>query len=471
MPDDRPAAKPGGLKQSLIYFGTVVAGQGVAFLLLPFITRAMEPSEYGNYSLALAVSSLIAMFASSWLRNVAMRVYFEARQIGRSRGFFLGIAITQAASLAVLYVLALVVLALFDISPAPISALISAGISMIIGDLTALTATLLRAEQRSTAFAVSEIGTGVIRFICTVGGLALGFTTSEMLFHATSIGLAVAGVYSISKLYPRLEGPSSPDWMLVNRVVRHGPGALPFSVAEWAEQLVDRLIIERFFGSAVVGIYSIGYTLGERTVGLVVNAVYMMAWPAIIAAWQDEGKENARRAVLDAQRLHLWFTTGPTAFLLAYGGSLLELFAGPKYYEAAPLVPIVAASMWLAGFSKYLNRHMELNKRFSLLSGTRMITAAINLALNLILIPGFGMLGAAWATLSSRAFGFVMYLFLRDPTVTPIPFAPLARAAAWSAVCWLLPHVLGLGVVAGMAVFIVLYAPVALFALRKLKTL
>ena len=43
-----------GLKHSLIYFSTVVAGQGLAFLLLPFVTRAMTPAEYGDFDLRIA---------------------------------------------------------------------------------------------------------------------------------------------------------------------------------------------------------------------------------------------------------------------------------------------------------------------------------------------------------------------------------------------------------------------------------
>lgn len=84
--------KDGGrsLGRSLAYFATMVVGQGMSFLLLPFVTRVLTPEAYGEYTIALTVSSLVAMMASSWLRNVALRLYFDAeaqrstREIGRA---------------------------------------------------------------------------------------------------------------------------------------------------------------------------------------------------------------------------------------------------------------------------------------------------------------------------------------------------------------------------------------------------
>jgi len=341
---------------------------------------------------------------------------------------------------------------------------------MLVGDLAIFTATLLRAEQQSSAFAVAEIGAGVLRFVATMAGLYLGFTTAEMLFNATSIGLAVAAAFSIAKLLPRLEGPSRIAWVTVGQVVRHGPAALPFSVADWAERLADRVIMEYFWGPALVGVYSIGYTLGERTVGLLINAISMMAWPTIIEAWQDGGVERARAAILAAQRFNLWFTTGPTVFLWVYGADLLRMFAGPEYHSASPLVSIVALSMWMSGFATYLNRHMELQKRFSLLSWTRMLAAAINTILNFVFIPRFGMLGAAYATLASRGFGLVMYWIIRDREVTPSPLRPLLEAVTWSLMCWLVSDLVSAVALQSMLVFVLLYAPAALLALRRTRT-
>jgi O-antigen/teichoic acid export membrane protein len=467
--ESEPVRSDGGLRRSLIYFSTVAAGQALSFLLLPFVTRALAPDAYGDYALALAVSSLVGMLASSWIRNVGLRLYFDAASRGTTRGFFLGTSILQSVAFVGLYGATLGVMAVVGLELAPWRVLISAGVTMVVGDLAVHATTLLRAEQRPIAFAVSEIGAGVLRFAFTLAGLAVGIRSAELLFDAQSAGYLLAAAFAVPMLWRRLQGPLAIDGHGTREVVRHGPASLPFSVADWIERLADRLVLESFLGTSVVGIYSVGYTIGERTLGALVKAVFMMAWPSILAAWQEGGRDAAREAVREAQGLYAWFTTGPVVFMLVYGGDFMRWITGSEYHEAAPLVGIVSVSMWIGGSASYLNRHLELNKRFGLLSGVRMGGAVVNLALNLILVPRFGMMGAAWATLANRMLNAAVFWIIRDRRLVAVPAATVAAALAASGVAWGLSAPWGLPALAAMGVFVAVYAPVALVAMRRLR--
>lgn len=454
------------LRRSLIYFSTVAVGQALSFLLLPFVTRALDPEAYGAYSLALAVSALVGMVASSWVRNVGLRLYFDAASRGTTRGFFLGTALLQAVVFVVLYGATLAGFALFGVEMTSWRVLISAGITMLFGDLAVHATTLLRAEQRTAAFAVSEIGAGALRFVLTLGGLAAGIRSAELLFDAQSAGYAIAAAFAVPVLWRRMEGPTRVDWSATLEVIRHGPASVPFSVADWIERLADRLVIEHVLGTAVVGVYSVGYSIGERTIGALVKAVFMMAWPSILGAWKEGGRASARVAVREAQGLYAWFATGPVVFMIVYGADFMRWIAGPAYHEAAPLVGIVSGSMWLGGFASYLNRHLELEKRFGLLSGIRMAGALVNLGLNIVLVPMFGMMGAAWATLANRLLNTVVFWAIRDRALVSIPFGVLASAAATAMVAWGASVWLPVPPLAKMGVFVALYAPAALVGMR-----
>lgn len=479
MPDRPDAPGPGstearagtrdGLARSLAYFATVVAGQGISFLLLPFVTRALAPEVYGAYALALAVSGLVGMVASSWIRNVALRLHFDAASRGASRGFYLGTVVLQATFFAVLYVAVVAAMALLDRELAPLSVMVRAGAMMLAGDLAVHSLTLLRAEKRTGAYAVGEIGAGVVRFVLTLGGLAVGFRSAELLFDATTVGYAVAAAVSVPVLWRRLEGPARFDVPRIVEMVRHGPGALPFSVAGWIERLADRLVIEYVMGTAAVGVYSVAYTVGERTMGTLVKAVFMMAWPDILTAWKDGGEVAARGAVRRALALFGWFTVGPTLFLIVYGADLLRWFTGPAYHEATAVVAVVAASMWLGGAATYLNRHLELGKRFGTLSGVTMVGSVVNVALNLWLVPRFGMIGAAWATLGNRLLNAVVFFVMRDRRLVEFPLTQLGAAVGWSVAVWGLASLLPGPPAAAMIAFVAFYAPVALLAMRRAR--
>jgi len=474
VPEIAPTAvgpPTGGLKRSLVYFATIAAGQGLAFLLLPVVSRALSPEAYGAYSLSLAVSTLIGMIASSWVRNVALRLYFDAATRGTTRGFFLGTALLQALGFAVLYGLTLTVLAILGYELAPLRVMLSAGAAILAGDLAVHATTLLRAEQRSSSFAIAEIGGGALRFLLTLGGIALGWRSAELLFDASAAGYLIAAGYAVPTLWRRLSGPLGIDVAGTLEVLRHGPAALPFSLGNWLERLADRLVVEYYLGTAVQGIYSIGYTLGERTMGTLINAVFMMAWPEILTAWKEGSTARARAALSEALVLYAWFSFGPVVFLIAYGADLHRWMMGAAFHDGAPLVGIVAASMWIGGFTSYLNRHLELGKRFSTLSAITLAGATVNVALNLWLVPRYGMMGAAWATAVNRVFNAVVFFAIRDRSLVAIPLGAMGSAAALAAAVWWVSARLPVAPTYQMLAYVALYAPLALILLvRRRRT-
>src|SRR5690606_4408600 len=99
----------------------------------------------------------------------------------------------------------------------------------------------------------------------------------------------------------------------------------PFSVGEWIGNLSDRLVLNAFSTTAVVGIYSAGFSLGDRVVGGLVSAVSLMAWPDILESWTKGGYERARAAVRRYFQIFLWLTTGPVVALVVFGPTVVSL--------------------------------------------------------------------------------------------------------------------------------------------------
>lgn len=461
-------SKHTGFAHSLTYFATTAIGQGLGFLLLPFITRTLTPEQYGAYTLALTASSLVAVVASAWVRNVAIRLHFDAVSRGTTRGFLIGVLALQAALFVSLYGLLMIGIMLLGVELASWRVMVSAGMAVVVTDFASYAFTILRAEQRAWSFAVSEIGGGVLRFALTLGGLTVGIRSAELLFDATSVGFLIAGAYALMALRGHLTGPARIDVVAMLEVLRLGPASLPFGVANWVERLFDRLVVEYYLGTALVGVYSIGYSLGERTIGMLVQAVFMMAWPNILAAWEQGKTASARAAVTEAHKLYAWFSIGPTVFMTVFGGDLLRLVAGADYHDAAPIVAVIALSMWAEGFARLLNRHYELQKRFGPLSGFTVLGALVNLALNIVLVPVFGLMGAAWATLINRLFNVVVFYLTRDRSLLAVPVWTLVHALAWSLLAWAAVGFLPVPVIAKMAGFVAVYAPIAIIAMRKI---
>lgn len=413
------------LRHTAFYLGTIVTTQIASFALLPLITRFLGPDAYGEYALALAISGLLGILASSWIRNVAFRYYFEAREDGTSRSFFWSLAILQAIAVVVAFSLGSIILPLLGQEIVPLRTLWAAAAMVLASDFQAMTLTFVRGEQRSGRYAAAEVGAAVTRLAGTAGGLLLGLDQASFLLLAAAGASVLGGVIAYIGLRDHLLGPPTLSRRPVLAVSKHLVGAMPFSIGEWIGNLSDRLVLNAFAGTAAVGVYAAGHSLGDRLIGGLVMAVFLMAWPDILSSFTDGGYAAARRAVHRYFQLYLWLTTGPLLALIIFGETIVSLL-GTSYADAVQVIGLVSAAAWLRGLSNGFNRHFELEKRFYALSAVTVLGALTNLALNLWLVPTLHAVGSGIASVSAQVLVATVYIAIRDRRLVYFPLQDLA---------------------------------------------
>jgi len=436
----------------------------VSFALLPLITRYLGPEPYGTYALTLAIANLLAMFGTAWVRNVAFRLFFDAVKDGRTGSFYVTIASLQAVIVTLLFSIAVLV-AWWSPNPwIPVSALLSAGAMMLAGDLLSLSVGVLQAEGRAGRFALAEATAASTRFVGTLAGLVAGARTPEFLFLAAAAASALGAVVAVIALRKVLTGPPGFDRHALALVSGRVLGAMPFSVGEWLHATADRVVLDMFATRAVVGIYAAGHALGDRLTGSLVMAVFMMAWPDTLAAWNRGGTSEARLAIRRQIVLFLWFTVGPLVVLMLYAPSVVRLLGG-AYQTAAVIIPWVALAAWVRGLGNCFNRHFELKKRYGALSAMTLGGAAINVALNFLLVPRFGAEGAAVATLVAQSSVTVGFIATRDRDLVDFPFGDAGVVAAATVVATSVAWPWLGQTIQGLLVFAVAYATTLAVAL------
>jgi O-antigen/teichoic acid export membrane protein len=179
------------MTRTVIYFATIVVGQLTSLLLLPVITKFLSPAAFGEYALALATTGLIGTFASAWVRNVGMRLFFDYANLGRTRAFFWTAALLQAVVMIVCLAVGYAVIG--GTSEAlPLPLYVSAGVSVMAADFYALSLNTLRAGHRAMSFGIAEIVASVVRLAGTWLGLLAGFQTPAMLFVFATLSTVVA---------------------------------------------------------------------------------------------------------------------------------------------------------------------------------------------------------------------------------------------------------------------------------------
>jgi O-antigen/teichoic acid export membrane protein len=111
---------------------------------------------------------------------------------------------------------------------------------------------------------------------------------------------------------------------------------------------------------------------------------------------------------------------------------LADIMVGPGLREgAAQVTPWIAASAFFAGINTYyLHTAFTLARRTGRLMVAIAVPAGLNLVLNMVFVPRFGLQGALWATLASYIVGVgVSYALSRKTLALPIPWSMAFRTA------------------------------------------
>jgi O-antigen/teichoic acid export membrane protein len=165
-----------------------------------------------------------------------------------------------------------------------------------------------------------------------------------------------------------------------------------FFFIDWS----DRLLIERFLGLDELGVYSIGYSFG-MLMSLVVMA-FGNAWPPYFISFINKREEAA---VLFAGVLKYYViglgTMTLALFLMAR--PLVITMTAPAFHGAFTVVGLVALAYMLKGCYLIMLPPLVYEKRLYIQSGIEWIAAAVNVGLNLLLLPVLRKEGAAIATL------------------------------------------------------------------------
>ena len=163
---------------------------------------------------------------------------------------------------------------------------------------------------------------------------------------------------------------------------------------------IDQVMLGQMLGERDVGIFSAAVRISESWYFIPVAIISSVA-PALLMA-QAEDEESYRRKLLKVTRRLFWLSVAAAVILSVESKAIIELFYGPGYAASAAVLAVhawagvfvalgVSAGPWFvnAGFLKF--------RMFQTLAG-----AVINILMNLVLVPRFGPVGAACATLASQ---------------------------------------------------------------------
>lgn len=387
-----------------------VLGKAAAMLLALLLTRNLSPEDFGSFAFARSWVMLLGPVASLGFGYATFRFlprYIAARDGGSATGY-VAIALAASLGLSLLFVLGVLIAESAGVFPAPPGS--GTALRIMIWAIPCLALMLVVRFANQTLGKVwlsflpqqlaSPVLQGLVFAVLIFAGMldlasaARGFLIASWLVAALALALLLRHWRGIVGFHrPRLH---------LGRWLRVALTLAASSVAVIINQQADILVVGSILGAQEAGLYSIALSLA-LLISMASTSVAAVFAPALSRAVGSGDREAVRATTRRSAVLFLLpAAVGVLVFAVA-GKAILGLF-GPAYMAAFQVLMLLAVSELLIAASEPAGHLLNLGDREKANTAIVIVGAAINLALNLILVPLAGMEGAALATLVSTAF-------------------------------------------------------------------
>jgi O-antigen/teichoic acid export membrane protein len=425
----------------------------VAFASLFLLTRLLPADQYGAYALGITAINVLASVMFQWL-NVAVARFHSTHATDTSvllietRWLFIRVA---GALLAVGAGCSLTG-ALPNVPPTMVLVI---SVGAVVMGLHNLNLQFVNARGEPLRYGVLTASRAVFTLVAAVALVYVGFGGLGAVAGMAIGGLISAFFFGIRNSEHRAD--RNPE--LRRNLVAYG---VPLSLTYVFVLVVDasdRFMIGLWHGTSAVASYAAAFDLAQQTIGAILNVFFLAGYPRVTVAWEAGGANAARVALAPLSRGMLLAAPAIVGMFVGMAPEIAHVMFGSALRDqAASLIPWIALAVGMScvrGFLLDIALHLTKAARTHVLITATMAT--LNVALNLLLIPRLGAVGAAISAAAAFSMGTCLsWWFGRSTDVFPefVGEALKAAAALASMVIWLrlcAPEIAGaeLGDIAG----------------------
>jgi O-antigen/teichoic acid export membrane protein len=478
---DRPGAVRHSRRDTVGYLPSAVLPALFSLAGSAVYTRIFPPQQYGVYTLLGAVTGPVLSLAAQPAAQAVNRFLAEYDERGEMHRYRQAVSWLVVLTVSVMTLLSAAALWVWprigsrSISELALAGALSGLLASIVYNM--LTPALM-AAIRVRAYRRAAIWTQGLGLVIPLALLALLGHHIAWLLWGNALGVVGVLPYVVRRAAV-LERPRPLDPAERATLARFWNYGAPMTLWFFASSMLnvgDRYVIQAYHGTRQVGLYGANYAIAAQGVALLTNPLLNATGPRLLRQWAQGDREGARQTMSRMTSVYMMLGMALIGLTAVAGNALVRiLLARPFHPGAAVLVPVLAgAVVW--GASRIGHKSMEFLEKNRLMVWDVLAAAAVNMGLNVLLVPRYGYVAAGYTTLVS----YVLYTLLiwwqaRAWLPWDIPWPDLAVYAAaalagWGVDRWAVlnrpwPPVLILLVAS--ALFLLVYAAVLLWWFRR----
>lgn len=370
----------------------------IAILVLPLFTHYLTPADFGVASILTVASALIAGLADLGLSNGLFRFFPEEEEPAKSRL----VSTSQITIVLITVIIGLLgtvfasqLSQLFFKTDAYSYVVILNFLNIPLSAAVIMPLARLKLENKAalySGFKVAKVVTELLAKVLLIVFLNRGLNG---LFEAQIINAAFFLI--VIFLFTLKTTSFIFSFSALKKMFIFG---FPFALSPiffWILNWADRVILGRLADINEVGLYTLGYTMG-MAIMLPVGA-FNTAWPVF---YMSVAKDSRAKEFYSLTLTYFSLIIGFFILIVSIFSRDYFIFFTPSEFHGAYLVvPIIALSYVFMGHYTVMITGTYLKKKTTSVIITEIASVVINITTMFILIPYWGRLGAALATLIS----------------------------------------------------------------------
>ena len=393
-------------KQTMVYGVGTIATRMVTFLLLPVYTNILPDEKYGQAALVFTFLAMMNHVYNYGLDSAFMRFYSHGND-DQDKTKILSSAMIMAAISSVglsllVFAFRIPLAGLFLDNGAFGNLFAYATIILFFDCLARVPFAFLRQERRPMMF----MGVRFVNVILTLG-LNIVFVAVmkqgvEGIFRSNLIVSIVTTTLLFSIMLKKVKFQFSRE--IAKKLFVFGVPFVPSGLAVAAMEMWNRMILKQFLGLDEVGVFSAAYKLGIFM--LLVSTGFYYAWQPFFLR---EGKKKESQILFG--RIMTYFiivALGFWVFLTAFIHNIANIHIGNQfllgleYQPGVKIVPFILLGYLFFGINQVLLPGFYFEKKTKYLAVITIIAAVVNVSLNYLLIPIFGIMGPGFAMIAGN---------------------------------------------------------------------
>jgi len=379
--------------------------------MLPILTKTLSIEEYGIWVQLEVTVLLIQSFTNIGLSYTMLRFLAGSEDKDYIQEtfysiLFLILSTNLLASFIIIVFSKIISSTIFD---GNINITFLLAIIIIIGSLNGLFLNFYRTFEEIKKYSLfiivqKYLALFLVTLLILVGygivGAVIGLLISNMLLFIVMFYLILRNI-----------GFKKPNFEHIKEYFSFGLPIIPEYLSSWIINSSDRYLITIFLGITATAYYAPSYTLGNMLL-LCLSPISFILPPALYKNY-ELGNMDVVKTVLKYSLKYFLAIAIPAFFVLSVLSKeiLVILTTEEIALNAYYITPLVALSAILFGVHAICVEVIFLKKKTRITGMMWIISAFINFGLNLILIPYFGLWGAAITTLIAFLFAFIITLY------------------------------------------------------------